>query len=72
LSPVSMMVFTKVFGMTTEEVEVMLVEVGKDMENRESEAYIKCRLPFANFFKVNFHTYYPMQVNTSKIEPSTN
>jgi hypothetical protein len=36
LSAVSMMLFTKVFGMSAAEVETVLVDVRKDMENCES------------------------------------
>jgi hypothetical protein len=36
LSAVSMMVFTKVFGMSVEEVDTMLADVRKDMNNCES------------------------------------
>lgn len=42
LSAISMMVLTKAFGMSAEEVEALLVDVKKDMENCESMSIFEC------------------------------
>lgn len=61
LSAISMMIFTKAFGMSVEEVETMLVVVRKDMKNCESGGFFLCvNGHLLTLWEVNIHTYYPM------------